>query len=440
MANEQQTILVVDDEKANISVLLELLKTEYRIPVAKDGHRALEIAFTEKPDLMLLDILMPEMDGYDVLQQLKADPRTLSIPVIFLTAKSEVADEAKGLSQGAVDYITKPISPPILLTRIKTHLRLKEANDQLKKQAEILETKVQERTKQLSGLNQALTKFVPKAFLEAIGKSDIMGVRLGDHMYGEMSILFSDIRDYTTISETMTPEEVFGFTIGYQSRMTPLIREHYGFVQQYQGDAIVTVFPRSCEDALKAGIAIQKRVAAYNRERQEKHREPIQVGVGLHAGPLMVGVIGDDERWESGVPSDTVNTAARLEGLTKYYGVLIVVSETVIKGLHDPDRYPFRFLDTVQVKGKTTPLSVYEVFDADPVPVAESKLKAMSLFSEGQQHFFARNFSKAVKCFADVLTFLPADATTRQYFRRASKCLLEGVPENWEGIQGIAEK
>ena len=154
VSQKKHTVLVVDDEKANINVLVELMKKEYRILVANNGEKALAIASREKPDMILLDIMMPVMDGYEVLRCLKADSETMEIPVIFLTAMSQITDEEKGLNLGAVDYIVKPISPSIMMARVKTHLILKQAKEVLKNQNEILEQRVKERTKEILELQQ----------------------------------------------------------------------------------------------------------------------------------------------------------------------------------------------------------------------------------------------------------------------------------------------
>ncbi len=203
---DKKTILIVDDTPDNLALISALLKDAYKTKIATNGAKALEIAFSASPpDLILLDIMMPEMDGYEVCQRLKADERTRMIPVIFLTAMSQVENEQKGLELGAVDYITKPISPPILLARVNTHLRLKEANDYLKQENDILEQKVQKRTQELSQLNQSLARFVPEEFLKALGRNNILDVHLGDNIYGAMTVLFADIRSYTTLAETMSP-------------------------------------------------------------------------------------------------------------------------------------------------------------------------------------------------------------------------------------------
>ena len=148
----KMTVLAVDDTPTNIDVVKGVLSQDYFVPAAVNGKAALKFLEKKKPDLILLDIMMPEMDGYEVCRRIKENPATDDIPIIFLTAKTEVEDETKGLSMGAVDYITKPISPPILQARVKNHLELKVARDSLKRQNEILEEKVLERTRQMEEL------------------------------------------------------------------------------------------------------------------------------------------------------------------------------------------------------------------------------------------------------------------------------------------------
>jgi putative two-component system response regulator len=151
--NQKQTILIVDDEPGNIKILLELLRSDYQIRVANNGEKALQIASSdEPPDLILLDVMMPGIDGYEVCRQIKNKPETRDIPIIFLTAKSQVEDEQRGLNLGAVDYITKPISPPIVLARVMTHLQLKKVRDFLKDKNEFLEHEVAQRTKEISNI------------------------------------------------------------------------------------------------------------------------------------------------------------------------------------------------------------------------------------------------------------------------------------------------
>jgi len=204
-ATDKQTILVVDDTPDNISLVSALLKDTYRTKIATSGAKALAIAEADAPpDLILLDIMMPEMDGYEVCKRLKADENTRNIPVIFLTAKAQVEDEEHGLDLGAVDYITKPISPPILLARVKTHLALKVAQDFLRDQNAILEQKVAERTRQLSEV-QDVTILAMATLAETRDNETGNHIRRTQNYVRALAI---KLRDHPRFSEFLTTENI----------------------------------------------------------------------------------------------------------------------------------------------------------------------------------------------------------------------------------------
>jgi two-component system sensor histidine kinase ChiS len=215
--------LIVDDEPVNLQVLVNHLSLQnYAITQASNGIEALAtIENGFKPDLILLDVMMPRMTGYEVCQKIRQQFPANELPVVMLTAKNQVSDLVIGLNVGANDYLTKPISKHELLARIKTHL-------------------------QLSNINIAYSRFVPHEFLKLLNKESIIEVQLGDQVQKDMSILFSDIRNFTTLSERMTPTENFQFINSYLSRMEPAIRENHGFIDKYIGDGIMALFNRGC--------------------------------------------------------------------------------------------------------------------------------------------------------------------------------------------------
>ena len=198
-------------------------------------------------------------------------------------------------------------------------------------------------------------------------------------------------------------------------------------MSQYYGDGIMAIFPKAAEDAVQAAIAMQQRVTEYNRIRQQKGRRPIKIGIGINTGPLMLGVIGDGQRTDTGIVADTVNTASRMEGLTKFYGASIVVSETTFAKLSHPGRCQHRFLDRVMVKGKQQTLSVFEIYAADPDNIIALRKATQQDFEQGQQHYFAREFAEAITSFRDVLRVDLDDAAARLYFERALRFELEGI-------------
>ena len=200
----KQTILAVDDTPANIDVVKGILSQTYFVQAAINGKMALKIIEKRKPDLILLDIMMPGMDGYEVCQQVKAAEVTRDIPIIFLTAKAAMEDEAKGLGMGAVDYITKPISPPILLERVKTHLELKTARDRLRHQNEQLEDKVRERTKQLEEL-QDVVMVAMGSLAEARDPETGNHIRRTQHY---VKLLAEKLKNHTRFKDYLTPETI----------------------------------------------------------------------------------------------------------------------------------------------------------------------------------------------------------------------------------------
>jgi len=265
-------------------------------------------------------------------------------------------------------------------------------------------------------------------------------VRLGDQIQREMTILFSDLRAFTTLSEKMSPQDNFNFLNAYLGRVSPIIRQYCGFIDKYIGDAVMALFPEKAEHALEAAIAMRQEILRYNTKRVEHGREPIESGAGIHTGTLMLGTIGEEERMESTVISDAVNLAFRLEGITKLYGASIVISQNALFSLDQPTQYQFRFLDRVRVKGKKQAVSVFEIFDGDPVEIVDLKLETQTDFEKGLLHYHSQEFGEAKRHFEQVLQVNPADKAAQLYLKRAAYFIEYGVPPDWEGIEALTEK
>ncbi|MDJ0984488.1 MAG: response regulator [Desulfobacterales bacterium] len=439
--NAEEAILLVDDNPTNLQLLFETLDGRgYKLLIAKDGKSALSIAGKAQPNLILLDIMMPEIDGYEVCRQLKANPATAEIPVIFLSALTETKDKVQGLDLGAVDYVTKPFQPDEVIARVNTHLTIYRLNKKLQEANDLLEERVKKRTTQLEELNRAYQRFVPREFLNLLMKESILDVILGDQTAQQMTVLFSDIRGWTTLSEDMTAQESFNFINAFLNRISPVITAHQGFIDNFQGDGMLALFPDSADDGVQAAIAMHAAVAEYNNDRQKKGYQPIGIGVGLHIGDLMLGIIGHAERMQGTVVADAVNLASRLEGLTRVYGSSISISEPTLKQLIDPDKYKHRFVDKVQVKGKKDPVSVHEVFDGDPPATIELKEQTKDDFEQGLCLYYDRKFSEASVKFNQVLEKHPEDRAARIYLKRSANYMVNGVPEDWTGVEVLTQK
>jgi class 3 adenylate cyclase len=285
-------------------------------------------------------------------------------------------------------------------------------------------------------LAHAYSRFVPREILQVLGKESIAQVKLGDQAQRDMTVLFSDIRSFTSLSEEMTPQENFNFINAYLGRVSPIIRKHHGFIDKYIGDAIMALFPGPTDEAVAAAVGMQQEVVRYNVHRAAQGYQPIQIGVGLHRGSVMLGTVGEAKRMEGTVISDAVNLASRLEDLTKTYGASIVISEKTLFSLESPARYNFRFLDKVKVKGKTHLVSVFEIFDGDPGELIELKLKTRPDFEKGLRHYHNQEFREAITYFNNVLELNPEDKAAQVYLRQATHCLWIG----WEKVRILTEK
>ncbi len=208
-------------------------------------------------------------------------------------------------------------------------------------------------------VNQAMSRFVPMAFIRAIGREAITEVELGDQVEKEVTVVFTDIRDFTTISEGMEPAENFNFVKDYAARMGPIIEANGGFVNQYLGDGIMAIFERSPNDALNACIAMQKEIEDYNETLIAKGQKGIRVGMGMHTGPLIMGIIGDQIRRDATIISDTVNSASRIESTTKMYQHNILLSGASYDRLEGQGQYDLVLMGDIMVKGKTRSVEVY---------------------------------------------------------------------------------
>ncbi|MEM7182370.1 MAG: adenylate/guanylate cyclase domain-containing protein [Spirochaetota bacterium] len=213
----------------------------------------------------------------------------------------------------------------------------------------------------LSNTNNAYSRFVPKELLNFLNKKNITDIRLGDQTFQEMTILFSDIRSFTSLSEQMTPEENFNFLNSYLKRMGPIIRNNGGFIDKYIGDGIMALFARSAEDAVQAAVDMILELQKYNEHRKDSNFSEINIGIGIHSGKIIMGTIGENERMEGTVISDSVNLASRIEGLTKEYATNIIISEKTLDLIKCNERFQYRFLDDIQVKGKSNKVRIYEV-------------------------------------------------------------------------------
>ncbi|MEG3927973.1 adenylate/guanylate cyclase domain-containing protein [Microcoleus sp. D3_18a_C4] len=299
---------------------------------------------------------------------------------------------------------------------------------------------VKAREQELEKLLQAYGRFVPDEFLQFLGKQSMVDFQLGDHVSKEMAIMFSDMRSFTTMAEQMTPQENFDFINNYLQQISPEIRKHNGFIVKYIGDGVMAVFPDGVDDAIQAGIVKLEQLQKYNQSRKMNGEIPLKIGIGIHVGDTMVGIIGDANRMQADAISDHVNLTARLEGLTKYYGVSLLISGDVVQRLSQPEKYHIRFLDRAIVKGRQEAITVCEVLDVEVEPVRSLKIHTLPIFEEGLQEYGQGNFAKAIVCFEQIVALNPDDKPSQLYLKRIQSLLEKSIPANWNGVWKFTNK
>ncbi len=271
----------------------------------------------------------------------------------------------------------------------------------------------------LTNTNAAFSRFVPHEFLGYLKKEKIIDVSLGDNAQKEMTVLFSDIRNFTTISEKLSPEENFTFINNYLKIMGPIVRENGGFIDKYIGDAIMALFPHA-DDAVNTAVAMLRQIP--NCGHGEYLNEgALHIGIGLNTGHLMLGTIGEANRMEGTVISDAVNLASRIEGLSKEYGATLLISQTTMNRLKHPEQFRYRCIGHIKVKGKSDRVTVYEIFDCDPESLATAKLETREWFEEAVNRYEAGELEQSSALFKRCLEKAPDDLAASIFLFRCNR-------------------
>ena len=334
-------ILIVDDEPFNVDYLeQELDDLGYKTVSACNGQDALEKVQAESPDLILLDIMMPVMDGFEVLSHLKADLSTRDIPVIVISASSDLRSVVRGIQLGAEDYLPKPFEPVLLHARIASSLEKKHLRDELRK---------------------LFRTFATPEVAEHLMRD---GFSLGGKKV-TASIMFADIRSFTTLSEKQDPADTIEMLNGYFSLMFDAISRNNGTVNQMEGDGLMAIFgapvydERHCDHAVNAALEMVELLRSFNEQRAAQNKSEIQIGVGIATGSVIAGICGTQQRATYTCVGDTVNLAARIEKHTRVTGKLILIDQYTRDGLSK--EIAMEALGPVMFKGKQQQINVFAV-------------------------------------------------------------------------------
>jgi class 3 adenylate cyclase len=255
-----------------------------------------------------------------------------------------------------------------------------------------------------------------------------------------MTVLFSDVRAFTTLVEGMTPEQNIAFINRYLSHMEPALLQHHGFVDSYIGDAIMALFDRRPANALFAATEMLRRLRTLNQERAAEGHSQVNMGIGISTGLLTLGTIGGSNRLKCGVIGDCVNLAARIETTTKSYGVPLLVSGDTVSAIEENSTFSLREVDHVRVVGRRSPVTLYEVFDADPTPLRDAKHATLPLWREALEAYREGSLSVAHEIWEGLQPQLPSDPVLRIRLERCREYLAQPRLGPWEHVYELPSK
>jgi class 3 adenylate cyclase/CheY-like chemotaxis protein len=326
-------ILVVDDTPRNVKLLQDLLTIKgYEVITAASGPEALAKVEAERPDLVLLDVVMPEMSGYEVCRKIRDEPATAILPVVMVTALDPTQERVKGLEAGADDFLMKPINQAELLARVRSLLRIKELYDTVQAQAaqlaewnRTLEQRVEEQVAQLERLSRLKRFFSPQLaeLIVAGGAQDPLRTHRRD-----VTVVFLDLRGFTAFAETAEPEEVMGVLREYHGELGQLILAHEGTLERFAGDGMMIFFndpvpvENPAERAVRMAVAMRERAAGLTAKWKKQGYE-LDLGIGIAQGYATIGAIGFEGRWDYGAIGTVTNLAFRLCGEAKAGQILV---------------------------------------------------------------------------------------------------------------------
>lgn len=415
-------ILIVDDEKdihqVTKLVLSDCMFNDKHLEFisAYSGEEAKKL-IQEHPDtaLILLDVVMEEDDsGLKFVKFLRDELKNKLVRIILRTGQPGIAPQMKVVADYDInDYkekteLTKENFSSCVILALRTFYTLQD-----------LERKCIEMKQQ----SDATEKFIPRIFFEVLNKKNIIDVNVADHIEKEITVLFLDVRSFTTLSEFTTPLEAFEFLNTWIKYMEPIIRQHNGFIDKYIGDGILAFFIGKSEDAVVASINLLQSLEKYNRDRMLKKQMPIKMGIGINTGLVVIGVVGFHNRIECTVIGDAVNAAERMEKSNKIFGSSIIIGENTFLAIRDSNQFHYRKLGKTYVPGKKQRIPIYEIFDADPKENFELKQKTKEMFEHAVHLFQAGDILEANRLFKQICDENPFDNAAKYFLNETNEKL-----------------
>lgn len=429
-------VVCVDDEPIVLESLREQFERQlhgrHDIEIAQDAAEALEIIEELSEGgvcipVVISDHIMPGMKGDELL--VRIHERLPDTRTILLTGQAGLDAVGRAVNEaGLYRYIAKPWDREDLALTVREAIK-----------GYLAEATVRAQQAQLARAHEAAVRFVPYPYFELLGRADLTEVRRGDCAVQEISVYYSDIRSYTTLVEGRTPDQNLAWINEYLHRMEGPINAHRGFIENILGDAILALFGHGADQMLQAAVESMAALDELNAHRRAVGDPPLRIGIGLNTGTVLLGVLGGTDRLQCSVIGDAVNLAARLEGLTKRLGTMLLTGHTRA-ALADPDRYAMRYLDRVQVKGRSSPTDLYELLDGLPEAERDRKLASRDHLAAAIGRFRAGELAGAREGFAALQARDPTDRALDWYLDRLDGLDAHGHAADWDGVVRLDRK
>lgn len=371
--------------------------------------------------LILLDVVMETDDaGLKFVAFVRHEMKNPFTRIILRTGQPGMAPESSVVLEYDInDYKTKSeLTAQKLYTAVVAALRSYDTLIKLELHRQRLQDSV-----------NASARFVPLEYLSFLGKKRIYEVELGDHVSKEMPVMFSGIHDFTALTAGLSAQESFDFLNTYLQDVSPSVRQHNGFVVKYVANRMMCAFPDGADAAVRASLGMLSHIDKINQLREQQGVGHIHVGLGLHTGDMMVGMIGEPNRMQGDAFSDTVNVTARLQKLTAVYQLPLIISQDLYNQLKVKSAYTMRYLGRVLLRGRHDALKIYELFQNEP-----SKYQTKHLFERGVRSYYRREFEITLSCMTQVLEQRPQDYLARLYWQRAQLYLRQPPAQDWTGV------
>ncbi|WP_216651725.1 adenylate/guanylate cyclase domain-containing protein [Paenibacillus sp. NEAU-GSW1] len=320
---------------------------------------------------------------------------------------------------------------------VEVNLKSRDEVGDLGEQFNLMARHIRNYIKDITSFSEASHRFVPQQFFKYLGKKGILDIHLGDQVQQNMTVMVANIRAFEQLSKQLSPKQNFDFMNNFLKRFSPFVRKEEGLISKYLGAGFMALFPTHADDALRAAVSIRRELTAYNEHLAGTGFKPVDLGMAIHKGPLMLGIVGEEQRMEGNVISDDVNMTTVLEKVSETMGAPILATRTFFEQLRSPERFRHRSLGRIRIEGKDEPIELIDVYEGDSETIRQLKDRTKTMFERGILLCQEGRFFDARETFVEVIRQNRADKAARLYFYLCDEYYQKGSAEGWNGTLAV---